>query len=62
MNTQQTDSEVYYRVDYKTPYGKYHSVLKKFNNEKHFNNWYSHMSGKGYKIIGVHNPSSYELQ
>lgn len=48
-----TGEGVNYNISYKTPYGKYHHIMKNFNNEKHFSNWYSYMSKKGYKIIGV---------
>lgn len=44
---------VAYSIEYKTPFGKYKSILKNFNSEKHFSNWYTYMAKKGYKIIGV---------
>lgn len=44
---------VSYSISYKTPFGKYRHIMKNFNNEKHFSNWYSYMIKKGYKIIGV---------
>jgi len=44
---------VRYSISYKTPFGNYRHILKNFSNEKHFSNWYSYMSKKGYKIIGV---------
>lgn len=41
-------------IEYRTPYGTWKSVDKVFNDEKHFNNWYSKMSDLGYKIEGVY--------
>lgn len=42
-----------YTISYKNPYGKYKSVRKTFNDDRHFTNYYSLMSRNGYKIIGV---------
>ena len=45
--------KVTYNISIKTVYGNYYMNTKDFNNEKHFENWYSFMSRKGHKIIGV---------
>lgn len=41
-------------IEYRTPYGTWKSADKVFNDEKHFNNWYTKMINLGYKIEGVH--------
>ena len=43
----------------KSKFGKIGSIVKEFKDQRHFNNWYKLMSGKGHNIIGVHN---YEVQ
>lgn len=40
-------------VSYKNQYGNYKVVTKQFKDEKHFNNWYTFMSDKGYKITSI---------
>ena len=42
-----------YEIGYKNPYGKYGGMIKKFDGENHFQNWYNFMDGKGYKLITV---------
>jgi len=51
------DESITYNIDYKSynP-SKYHNITRTFNNERHFNNWYSWMTKQGLKIIGVHKP------
>lgn len=45
--------KVRYHITMKSVYGNYSNFYREFNNEKHFENWYSLMSRKGHKIIGV---------
>jgi len=45
--------KVTYCITIKSVYGNYGTNVKDFNNEKHFENWYSYMCRKGHKIIGV---------
>ena len=40
-------------IAYKTLHGGYQVVCMEFESEQHFNNWYTAMSSKGCKIIGV---------
>lgn len=40
-------------ISYRNPNKNYFNVVKEFNNENHFSNWYKAMNKKGYKIIGV---------
>jgi hypothetical protein len=35
----------------------YKEVIKKFNNEKHFENWYDFITGRGGSVIGVSQPN-----
>ena len=42
---------IYCTVSWK--YGVYKQVIKKFNDEKHFNNWYDFITSKGGDIVGV---------
>jgi hypothetical protein len=42
-----------YEIGYKNPCGKYGGMIKKFDGENHFKNWYNFMDGKGYKLITV---------
>lgn len=44
-----------YDISYKSPFSKrYSTVRKTFNDDRHFTNYYSLLSRKGYKIIGVY--------
>lgn len=40
-------------ISYKNQYGNYKVVTKEFKDEKHLDNWYTFMSGRGYKIISI---------
>ena len=39
-------------IGYKNKYGKYKTVVKEFNDDKHYNNWVTAMEKYGTKIIG----------
>jgi len=44
-----------YDISYKSPLSKrYTTIRKTFNDDRHFTNYYSLLSRKGYKIIGVY--------
>ena len=55
MGDDDIEENITYNIDYKSynP-SKYHNITRTFNNERHFNNWYSWMVKQGLKIIGVH--------
>jgi hypothetical protein len=40
-------------ISLKSCYGKYKTFTKTFKDQNHFSNWYTLMSNKGHKIIGV---------
>lgn len=48
-----TNEEVVYLITTMGRSGKYSNQVKRFNNEKHFENWYNLVSRKGLKVIGV---------
>jgi hypothetical protein len=45
---------VYCTVSWKR--GVYKQVIKKFNDEKHFENWYDFISKRGGDVIGIDQP------
>jgi len=38
----------------------YKTVVKKFNDEKHFNNWFDFIAGRGGDLIGIDQPKEDE--